>query len=822
MKLISFDILNNETSDIEIEQMTFDNFLILPIRNTVLFPRIITPITVTRPEAIDLVTKIYNSKDQTLALITQKNDKLTKDIRIKDLYKHGTLGQILKIIELKNGELTVILQGKYKFALEAVAHKDPFLTGKITIKPEEFDLKDSKQEKELLIRFKEMAKVYFGVNMNVVEETNQVVESVNNLGFVTYFVANYLNIKISEKQKLLDMHQTKYKVQKILGYIEEEINVLKIRNEVQDKANIEMQQQQRDYYLRQQLLVLQNELNDDDGFDDEVKEIIKKAKSKNFPKYAQNQLNKELKKIKRVGINSPEYSNIVGYCDFLVSLPWSKYSRDNFNIHKAEKILENNHSGLKETKERILEHLAVVKLKKDTKVPILCLVGPPGVGKTSLARSIAEAMGRKYIRMALGGVSDESEIRGHRKTYVGSMAGKILQNIKRVGVSNPLILLDEIDKIGENWHGSPSFALLEVLDPEQNNTFIDNYLEVPYDLSKILFLATANNENNIDQTLLDRMEIVKLEGYIPQEKINIAHKHLIPKLLTDHGLEPKHIKISENVIQNVIDHYTWESGVRELERKLATLIRKVAKSLAKEEEYKQEINVLELSKLLGMVPYYRQKYESLERAGITIGLSWTGFGGDILFVETTLISGTGALKLSGRLGQVMNESAQIAFSYLKSYGHKWNIKSKIFKKYDLHIHFPEGHVQKDGPSAGCAIFIAILSVYTQRKVKEKLAMTGELTLRGQILPIGGVSEKLLAAHKAGIKEVIFPKVNKESVNKLDFDYVKDITIHYANHIDEIVDIALTDQIIESPFSYLQETKEALKEEENNKKKTMVS
>lgn len=811
LELIDFDVLNNESSTIKIEDENFELSSILPVRNTVLFPRIIVPVIVNRPESIDLIRYLESNQTKTIAVITQKNDLPTKDITLKDVYKYGTVCKILKVAKIQDDDLTLILQGQYKFKLDSIVETEPHLIGNFKLSPEEFNVSNSEYASKLLSDLKKIGAYYLNINMQIAEEATQVLETAKDLGFITYFIANYLDIKIKDKQKLLALKNLGVKIQKLIGFLEKQIAAVRVKNEVHDKVHSQIHQQQRDFYLRQQLKVLQDELNDEDAESNEIEMLTKKAEKVELPQYARDQFDKELKKIKRSGSLSQEYSVGMNYCEFLINLPWQNYSQDNYDLNIAESQLDKDHYGLKKVKERILEHLAILKLKSDTKAPILCLVGPPGVGKTSLVRSIAKAMNKEFIRIPLGGLHDEAEIRGHRRTYIGAMAGKLLQNIKRSQYSNPLILLDEVDKIGQNWNSSPSFALLEVLDTEQNHSFLDNYLEIPYDLSKVLFIATANDSDNIDDMLLDRMEVVHLEGYVPPEKLAIAKKHLVPKIVIDHGLEARQVDISDEVILELIHSYTWESGVRELERKLSTLVRKIAKSVAKGEQYDKTIQTAKLPKILDMSPYYRSKYQILTRPGVAIGLSWTGHGGDILFIETALVAGgDGNLKLSGRLGETMNESAQIAFSYLKSYAHRWSISNRFFEKYDVHIHFPEGAVRKDGPSAGCAIFTAMLSLYTQRKVRDKLAMTGEMTLRGDILPIGGHSEKLLAAHRAGIQEVIFPAINKPDVERLDFDYVDKLTIHYVKTLDEVVELTLTDEVLPMPFKLVQNAKSKVK------------
>lgn len=795
------------------EVMEDDNNLpedlpILPLRNTVLFPGIVIPVTVTRTKGTKLVKKAYKG-DKTLGIISQvrqTNDEPSED----DLYKVGTIAHIIKMIVLPDGNVTIILQGRRRFKVEEFTKTEPHLMAKVSYIEDKFPNPKKKETKALISSLKEAALNILNLNPEIPRDAQIAINNIDTPNFLTHFLSSNLNIGISDKQLLLETFDGYEQATKLLEHMMKEVQVLEIKKDIQSKASSDIDQQQKEYYLRQQIKVLQEELGMDSP-DQEVEKLRAKGAKKKWSPEVNEHFNKELNKIMRLNSMAPEYGVSLGYAELLVDLPWNEYSKDNFSLARAKRILDGDHFGLTKVKERILEYLAVLKLRNDMKAPLLCLYGPPGVGKTSLGKSVAKALGREYVRMALGGVHDEAEIRGHRKTYIGAMPGKIINNVQKAKKSNPVFILDEIDKISRDHRGDPSSALLEVLDPEQNNAFKDNYLEVDYDLSKVLFIATANSLDTIQPALRDRMEIIELSGYTVEEKLEIAKRHLLPKQIELHGLTPNMFKITNGALVKLIEGYTRESGVRSLEHKLGSLVRKIAKFVAMEEEYNPNVKEADIEKLLGQPIFDKDLYEGNELAGVVTGLAWTPVGGDILFIESNLSRGKGSLTLSGQLGDVMKESAVTALSYLKSHAEDLGIDYRVFGNYDLHIHVPQGAVPKDGPSAGITMLVSMASIFTQRKIKKDMAMTGETTLRGKVLPVGGIKEKILAAKRANIKEIVMCYKNQKDVEEIGEEYTKGLTFHYVNYVEEVLEIALLDEKVKKPivFSFPEETKKEL-------------
>ncbi|GAB3201870.1 ATP-dependent Lon protease [Pontibacter aydingkolensis] len=773
-----------------------DELPILAVRNTVLFPGVVLPITVSRKKSVKLVRRAHKG-DKIIGVVAQKNSN-SDDPTAEDLFEVGTMAKILKMLVLPDGNTTIIIQGHSRFKIEEVTSEDPFLTAKVTACTETPLDKKNKKVKALVQSLKDAAAKMLKLNPEIPQEAQVALDNIDNPGFLTHFLSSNLNVDVAQKQALLEVNDGVERGTQLLEMMLREIQLLELKQEIHTKVHTDLDQQQRDYFLRQQIKVLQDELGQE-GPDQEIERFRERAAKKKWPEPVAQHFKKEIDKLARLNSQAAEYPVAVNYLEFLLDLPWNEYTKDNFNLKRTKKILDADHYGLEKVKERILEYLAVLKLKNDMKAPILCLYGPPGVGKTSLGRSIAESLGRKYVRMSLGGVRDEAEIRGHRRTYVGAMPGKIINQIKKVGSSNPVIILDEVDKIASDFRGDPSSALLEVLDPEQNSTFMDNYLDVEYDLSKVLFIATANSLDTIQPALRDRMEIIELTGYTMEEKTEIAKRHLLPKQIAEHGLTEADAKVSKATIQKIIEDYTRESGVRNLERKIGQLVRHTAKLKAMEEEYAKSIKPEDVAKRLGPEIFDKEIYQDIDTAGVVTGLAWTSVGGDILFIESILSKGKGKLTLSGQLGDVMKESAMTAISYLKAHAELLNIDYRLFDQYDLHIHFPEGAVPKDGPSAGIAIFTSIASVFTQRKVKARLAMTGEITLRGKVLPVGGIKEKILAAKRAGITDIILSQKNKKDITEIPDQYIKGLHIHYVDRVDEVVKISLLKEKVKHPL-----------------------
>jgi len=774
---------------------------VLAVRNTVLFPSVLIPITVGRQKSIKVVKQAYKG-DKIIGVITQENPQVD-DPKAGDLYKVGTVAKIVKMLVLPDGNTTIIVQGKQRFEVNEFTTTTPYLKAKVNYLEENFPKRLSKEVKAVIQSIRDTANRIMTLNPEIPKEAQVALENIEKPSFLVHFLSSNINAELKEKQDLLEINDGVERATQLLQHLMKEVQMLELKHEIQNKVHSDIDQQQRDYFLRQQMKVLQTELGDG-GPEQEVEELRRKAKEKNWPEKVAKHFDKELDKILRMNQMAAEYPVAMNYAELMVDLPWGEYSEDNLDLKRAKKILEDDHYGLEKVKDRILEYLAVLKLKNDLKGPILCLYGPPGVGKTSLGRSIAKALDRQYVRMSLGGVQDEAEIRGHRKTYIGAMPGKVIQNIKKSKSSNPVFVLDEIDKVNSNFRGDPSSALLEVLDPEQNHEFTDNYLEVEYDLSKVLFIATANSLDTIQPALRDRMEIIEVSGYTIEEKVEIAKRHLIPKQKTEHGLKPKDVSFDKKAIQFIVEGYTRESGVRSLERVVGSVVRSVAKSIALEEEYPKKITTEFIEKVLGGQRFDKEIYNDNKNAGVVTGLAWTAVGGEILFIESSLSRGKGKLTLSGQLGDVMKESAMAAISYLKSNAEAYGINYKVFDKYDLHMHVPAGAVPKDGPSAGITMLTALASLFTQRKVKNKLAMTGEITLKGNVLPVGGIKEKILAARRAGIKEIILSKRNQKDISEIDAQYTKGLSFHFVEKADEVLEIALMGQKVDNPIKFVVE------------------
>lgn len=775
-----------------------DAIPILSVRNTVLFPGVVIPITVGRQRSIKLVKKAQKG-DKLIGVCAQVNPN-NDDPSWDDIYHVGTIAKIIKMIVLPDGNTTIIIQGKKRFKISEPISEDPYFTARVEFLEENFP-KNSKKIQALEESIKEAAAKILHLNPEIPREAQVALDNIDNTAFLTHFLSSNINAPVEAKQKLLEINDGLERATLLLELMMKDIQMLELKSEIHRKVHTDIDQQQRDYFLRQQMKVLQTELGEE-GPEKEVEELRAKAAKKKWPKAVADHFEKEVNKILRINPSAAEYPIALNYAETMVELPWNEFTEDNFDLKNAKAILDKDHSGLEKVKERIIEYLAVLKLKNDLKGPILCLYGPPGVGKTSLGRSIAAALGRKYIRMSLGGVHDEAEIRGHRKTYVGAMPGKIIQNMKKVKTSNPVYVLDEIDKLKADFRGDPSSAFLEVLDPEQNSTFVDNYLEVEYDLSKVLFIATANSLDTIQPALRDRMEIIEVTGYTMEEKVEIAKNHLIPKQRKEHGLKSKDITFDKTAIVKVIEDYTRESGVRSLERAIGKIIRNVAKSIAMEEEYNKKITPAAVRKILGGEIFDKESYQDNSVAGVVTGLAWTSFGGEILHIETSLSRGKGKLTLSGQLGDVMKESAMTALSYLKSKADKLGIDYRVFDNYDLHIHVPAGAVPKDGPSAGITMLTAMASIFTQRKVKAKIAMTGEITLRGKVMPVGGIKEKILAARRAGLKEIILCQKNARDIEEIDEEYLKGIQFHFVDKVEEVLTIALLKTKVEDPMHFV--------------------
>ena len=774
-----------------------DTIPILPLRNMVLFPGVALPVIIGRPKSMRLIKEAVHKKSL-IGVVCQK-EMDTEDPVLEDLYTTGVIADIVRVLEMPDGSTTVILQGKKRFELNELTETDPYLSGKITVLEDTKPDKTDREFEALISTIKDLTIKMLGA---VAEPPRDLIFSIKNNKNVLY-VVNFSCSNIpsgsAEKQQLLLIGDLKERAYRLLFILNREYQLVELKASIQMKTHEDINQQQKEYFLQQQIKTIQEELGGNIN-ELEIKELREKASRKKWPAEVAQVFEKELRKLERLHPQSPDYSVQTQYVQNIVNLPWNEYSKDNFNLSHAQKVLDRDHYGLEKVKERIIEHLAVLKLKGDMKSPIICLYGPPGVGKTSLGRSIAEALRRKYVRVSLGGLHDEAEIRGHRRTYIGAMCGRIIQNIQKAGTSNPVFILDEIDKITNDFKGDPASALLEVLDPEQNNAFHDNYLDIDYDLSKVMFIATANNLNTISQPLLDRMELIEVSGYIMEEKVEIAAKHLVPKQMDVHGLKKGSVKFPKKTLQVIVEAYTRESGVRELDKKIAKIMRKLARKVASDEPIPTSIKPEDLYEYLGAVEYSRDKYQGNDYAGVVTGLAWTAVGGEILFVESSLSKGKGSkLTLTGNLGDVMKESAMLALEYIHAHAAQFNINEELFENWNVHVHVPEGAIPKDGPSAGITMVTSLVSAFTQRKVKKTLAMTGEITLRGKVLPVGGIKEKILAAKRAGIKELILCKENEKDINEIKPEYLKGLVFHYVSDIQQVVDLALLREKVDNPL-----------------------
>jgi ATP-dependent Lon protease len=793
---ISFDPIDEEseliplmTSDDEeaISKESIPETLpILPLRNTVLFPGVVIPITATRDKSVKLI-KHANSGDKLIGVVSQKDSSVSEPT-FSDINKIGTVAKILRVLQMPDGNLTIIIQGKKRFQIKNIVSEDPFILSSVDEIKEFNPEKDDKEFIATIDSIKDLSLKIINDNPNIPTEASFAIKNIHSNSFLVNFVSSNMNISLSDKYKILEIDNLQQRALCCLKFMNIEFQKLSLKNDIQSRVRTDLDQQQREYYLNQQLKTIQEELGTSSN-DQEVEEIKIKSKSKKWNKEVENHFRKELKKLQRMNPQVTEYSIQRNYLDLLLDLPWNEFSKDNFNLKRAKKILDRDHYGLSDVKNRIIEQIAVLKLKEDLKSPILCFYGPPGVGKTSLGKSIAEALGREYVRISLGGLRDEAEIRGHRKTYIGAMPGRIIQSLKKVKTSNPVFILDEIDKLSVGSQGDPSSAMLEVLDPEQNSDFYDNFLELGFDLSKVLFIATANNLNTIQPPLLDRMEIINISGYSMEEKVQIAKKYLLKKQIIEHGLKNHEFKLSTEIIKLIIEGYTRESGVRKLEKNIAKICRAIATKIVENSNFSNQLTFDQINKFLG-IPLSKSLYESNDVVGVTTGLAWTHYGGEILFIESIISPGKGQLSITGNLGKVMKESATIAIEFIKANCHEFEIDSEIFNKYNFHLHVPEGATPKDGPSAGITMLTSLVSLLTQRKVKDKLAMTGEITLRGKVLPVGGVKEKILAAKRAKIKEIILSKENKKNIEEIDNKYLRGLKIHYVSEMKEVINISL--------------------------------
>ena len=767
---------------------------ILSLRNTVLFPGVVIPITASRDKSIKLI-KDANNFNKLIGVVAQKDENV-EDPKVKDIFKVGTVAKILKVLQMPDGNTTVIIQGKKRFEIERVISEKPYITSNIKDYPEENPGKTNSEFTAIIDSIKDLSLEIIKRNPNIPSEASFAIKNIESNSFLINFVSSNLNLPVKDKQDLLEINNLQKRALETLRHMNVEFKKLEIKNDIQSKVQTDLSQQQREFFLHQQMKTIQEELGGV-SHDSELDDMRKRSKNKKWNNEIKIHFEKELAKLQRMNPQVSEYSVQRNYLDLILDLPWNEYSKDKFDLNRAKKILDRDHFGLDDVKKRIIEYLAVLKLRNDMKSPILCLQGPPGVGKTSLGKSIAEAVGRKYVRISLGGLRDEAEIRGHRKTYIGAMPGRIIQNIKKAKTANPVFVLDEIDKLTSSNVGDPSSAMLEVLDPEQNNEFYDNYLEKGFDLSKVMFVATSNNLSNIQPALLDRMEIINVSGYTTEDKIQIGKKFLVPKQIKEHGITSKDLKIGVRTMQKIIDGYTRESGVRGLEKHIAKIVRYCAKNIATEIQYNPNISTDDLIEILGPARLSRDKYENNDIAGVVTGLAWTRVGGDILFIESILSKGKGKLSITGNLGKVMSESATIALEYIKSNCDLLNIKPEVFEKYNIHIHVPEGATPKDGPSAGIAMLTSLISLFTQKRIKSRIAMTGEITLRGKVLPVGGIKEKILAAKRANIKEVILCDQNKPDVNEINKKYIKGLKFHYVSEMSEVIKIALTNQPVKN-------------------------
>ncbi len=771
-----------------------DTIYILPLRNSVVMPKIVTPIGIGREKSLALLKQQVNA-DKLVGIVPQRKPDI-EDPDFSQLYKYGTLVNIHRLVDIDEDDRTVFVSGLKRFKIIEEIDQDPFLKARVEYL-EDIPAKDEKLLKPVINAIRDLAKDIVEFMKPFAQQIVEPFEKIEDPEFLVNFIITNFDIDTAQKIKLLKIDSIQQRADALLDVLAIEYQKVKLQNDINEKVRKKLDKQQREYILQQQLRTIQKELGED-PMTSEIEELKRQAKKKNWPKKVQEVFDREIKRLEHLNPASPEYGLQMNYLQTLLDLPWGKVSKDNFDLKRAKEILDNDHYGLDKVKDRILEYLAVLKLKGDLKSPILCLYGPPGVGKTSLGKSIARALGRKYVRMSLGGLHDEAEIRGHRRTYIGAMPGRIIQNIRKAGTDNPVFVLDEIDKIGQDFRGDPASALLEVLDPEQNNSFYDNYLEVEYDLSKVMFIATANTLSTIKPPLLDRMEVIDVTGYILEEKIEIAKRHLIPKQLKAHGVKRNQLRFTDEALKVIIEGYTRESGVRDLEKKIAAIIRKIAKKIALGEKRKSTVDAADIHELLGAPKFTKTTYEEYHGAGVVPGLAWTPVGGEILMIESSISLGDGKLTLTGNLGKVMKESAIIALQYVRSHSLNLKLHPFVFKYWDVHLHVPEGAIPKDGPSAGITMATSLASLFTQRKVKPYLAMTGELTLSGKVLPVGGIKEKILAAKRAGIKEIILSKENKKDVEEIKEIYRKGLTFHYVDTMDQVLEIALLPEKVENP------------------------
>lgn len=790
-------LISDDEDDVDIKKSELPKELpILPLRNTVMFPGVILPITVGREKSIRLINEIYKG-DKVIGTVAQKDYK-TNEPEEEDMYRLGTVAHILKVLEMPDGSTSVIIQGRQRFEMIEMVQAEPYHKATVKLLKDKKPNDKTREFEAIVGSLKDLSLRIIKLSSNIPPEASFAVKNIENTKFLVNFICSNSDIEIEDKQKLLEIDNLKERSIRLLEHLTRQIQMLELKNDIQSKVKTDLDKQQREYLLHQQMKTIQDELGGS-PIDQEVEELKKKAKTKKWSKEVAEIFTKEVEKLNRLNPATGEYSVQLNYLQTLLDLPWNEFTKDNFDLKRAQRILDEDHFGLDNVKDRILEYLAVLKLKGDLKSPILCLYGPPGVGKTSLGKSVARALDRKYVRMSLGGLHDEAEIRGHRKTYIGAMPGRVIQNIKKSKSSNPVFILDEIDKVGKDFHGDPASALLEVLDPEQNNAFHDNYLELEYDLSNVMFIATANTLSTINPALRDRMEMIDVSGYIVEEKIEIAKRHLIPKQLEAHGVEKSKVSFSKKVLEYIVENHTRESGVRTMDKTIAKITRNLARKIALEEEFNKSISIEDIKQILGPPEFSKDKYQGNEFAGVVTGLAWTAVGGEILFVESSLSKGKGKLTLTGNLGDVMKESAVIALEYIKSHAADLDISDEAFEKWNIHIHVPEGAIPKDGPSAGVTMATSIASAFTQRKVKRQLAMTGEITLRGKVLPVGGIKEKILAAKRANITDIILSEENRKDISKIKDIYIKGLTFHYVHELMEVLDIALLKEKVAKPM-----------------------
>jgi len=783
-------LLSSEDEEQMNNEKTPDELPILPLKNTVLFPGVVIPITVGRDKSIKLIKEAYKS-DKTIGVLAQKDPSI-EDPEAEDLYNVGTVAHIIRMLRMPDGNTTVIIQGKKRFRLKSVVTSDPYLRAAVSPIAENAPVVKEREFIALVDSLRDLSLQIITQSPHIPSEASFAIKNIESPSFLINFISSNMNADVDKKQGLLEMIDLKERATKVLEFLTKELQMLELKNQIQTKVKTDIDQQQREYFLNQQLKTIQEELGGS-SHDQEIGELKEKGEKKKWSAEVAQVFDKELERLARINPAAAEYSVTLNYLELLLELPWDEKTSDNFDLKRAQKILDKDHYGLEKVKNRILEYLAVLKLKGNMKSPIMCLYGPPGVGKTSLGKSIAKALGRKYVRMSLGGLRDEAEIRGHRKTYIGAMPGRVMQNLKKAKSSNPVFVLDEVDKLTVDFHGDPSSALLEVLDPEQNSAFYDNYVEIEYDLSNVLFVATANSLSSIQPALRDRMEIIEITGYTVEEKIQIAVKHLIPKQFEAHGLKKGQVVFTEKIIEQIIENYTNESGVRGLEKQIASVIRSTAKSIAMAEKYNPKVSADRLHTILGIPIFQKERSIDNKVAGVVTGLAWTPTGGDILFIETSISRGKGKLALTGNLGDVMKESAMIALAYLKAHADELNLNYKVFDNWDINIHVPEGATPKDGPSAGITMLTSLASAFTQRKIKKNLAMTGEITLRGKVLPVGGIKEKILAARRAGITNIILSKDNLKDIEDIKPNYLKGLKFHYVSEMIEVIELALLNE-----------------------------